>query len=1508
MGPSDLEISADLSEALGRVLGEVPTKPEPTVVVAACLEALAKGYGLSESLQIDHDPLERADLPAPAKAVLEHFFASGGSGTDAGAVRDRLYDLLAELAEDRDARKQLNSNRPFTEIELLTVGQVYWNLEGTPGRDRLPIRPGPITVVDATGSRQAKADIPVPGANKDFATMKWTARVNQKSRSKSSGQSFRKQGARLTVLAAQVLVRNAARPLPDLDGAVLRPAPPGRGSQRTLLISWPGDEPDIATPLVTPQGTDESRNGVPLMVPHAPGNAQHARSDAVRVLVGAPAEVGADYQWRGCDVEIEELWARGGDRRIWLRGGPGLGKSYAARRLMQEAVADTGADREDLLVWVASADADAVTEALSTAVDRLRQQGFAVPGDAQDSSERKARSLLGLLAVSPWRWLIVLDNVDARSVIEAGLVPPGGNPNGRVLLTTLSQDPRIASHGHVVAAHLFTPDEAEAYLRSDVHFAGRAPGPLSRAPAAQSRQLAQTVGHHPLALSIAASTISANAMTLPDWIDEFTAAETMDAAADEPDRGGYPHLLGASWQVALARASQGLPQGVVQRAAIVAALQDPDGHPTWLWDRDAVAKWVAGGVALARHHQVPVALRRLADSGLIELRGTWRGGQVAIHQLAARAVREGTVATELTDIAVILLEQWLLELTVNPPAAQPVTLRRNLRPIAALPDLPAPARRTVTALLAYAQPTQASVDRSMVRRLEPYLAVGGVTVRIMLGEQWIEIGDMEAALGRTAQARAAYQKASDLYRPLVDDDSLNDDELVSCLIHLGALEDQLSNPELARASRERAILLVERLADAAADIDTLIVHLADLVTLHELLGNHYQKAQVLDRSAELLIAPPDDLASPADTLFALRRSGSWRTLAGVMEQAGRVHLAKQCRIRELAVYERAPDEQTPRKWADAVQALALLHARSGEWTDAERLLTCLTDITLTPWAASTDGLAESAFEEFEDPRLDVWVLLASVRTHLGRREDADGALARAADQSPDPRADGDPHQDKPVDEEQKRTLQELQSRSEKKVDGIFLQVMALDSARRGRLEDAVGLSASRIDLVRQIADDSPGDTDAEADLAATYEFMGGLLFQQEVWDEAATNLARAVGILQMLAVLDPSREDAQRKLGSTLSIQGLAQYHDGDHVAALGTFIRAVGACRRATQAAPDDKELAEQLDAALIFLAMAQKRLGNYDGAVVCYDELINIRRRLVDRAADDQEPATRLADSLEGLAEVHRQDGNYGVAVGCFEESINIRRRLADRAADDQELATRLADSLEGLAAVHLQDGNYGVAVGCFEESINIRGRLAEHSPEDLTAQIALAEAWMQVARIRFVQHRAEDAVEPARRGSDIYAGVVLRMGSEDNAIRTGFTSSRELLGYVLTRSGHWEEGMTHLNEVLSAKRALVEDAPDDLEAQYDLAITMFGLAEIHAESGQQEEAADYLTRSNNILQLLADLDPGGRPGQLIIGLEKLAETLRTLGRTDDADEALARARDLEDRYPDDEGEGGV
>ena len=196
------------------------------------------------------------------------------------------------------------------------------------------------------------------------------------------------------------------------------------------------------------------------------------RSAANRVLVGRPAQVGADYQPRGFDADLERLWADGGDRRVWLRGGPGLGKSYTARRLMHEAVADQTPDRELLLIWVDSADAASATNAFSEAVDQLGRHGLEVRIGSKVPADQKARALLEILLTSTWRWLIVLDDADAVSLFEAGMIPTGANPNGRVLITTKSRDHRITSNGRSVNATLFSSREVETYLRSEIHAGG----------------------------------------------------------------------------------------------------------------------------------------------------------------------------------------------------------------------------------------------------------------------------------------------------------------------------------------------------------------------------------------------------------------------------------------------------------------------------------------------------------------------------------------------------------------------------------------------------------------------------------------------------------------------------------------------------------------------------------------------------------------------------------------------------------------------------------------------------------------------------------------------------------------------------------------------------------------------------------------------------------------------------------------------------------------------------
>ncbi|MBC9225862.1 hypothetical protein GL325_05975 [Aeromicrobium sp. 636] len=175
--------------------GVDPTSTEtPVAVIAAYLDLLAKEYGLTESQALDTDPIGRVQQPEPVMAVVRHYLAPGSAGLDDGSVRALLYDVFVELAGDPEARRTVNRSNSLTEDRFLHMVQIYWNLEGSNARPRLPIEP--------SGGR----DIPVPGSELDFATMRWTPRTNQKGTYKSSGQSFRNQGACVAVLAAQNLV------------------------------------------------------------------------------------------------------------------------------------------------------------------------------------------------------------------------------------------------------------------------------------------------------------------------------------------------------------------------------------------------------------------------------------------------------------------------------------------------------------------------------------------------------------------------------------------------------------------------------------------------------------------------------------------------------------------------------------------------------------------------------------------------------------------------------------------------------------------------------------------------------------------------------------------------------------------------------------------------------------------------------------------------------------------------------------------------------------------------------------------------------------------------------------------------------------------------------------------------------------------------------------------------------------------------------------------------------
>ena len=1296
-GDPELKITSALLDSFRTVLGREPTEAEPVVILAAYVHRLADGHGLSDSADLAQDPVEFAGPPAAGAPLITHFLPEACEPIDGEALRDRLYSVVVELADDVSALRQLHS-APLTGEDLLKVAQIFWNLTGTATRRRLPIRPGKISVRGAL----VAADIPVPGKSEDFARWEVTKRTNQGARLgaarqfRSSQYAFRKMGARLAVLVAEHLVASGTQPAPTTAGADLTSS---RG--RTSIV-WPTVIPE---PIAPPEVTEHDAVGEPTegAPPDGPLVWDSARLATAPVLVGWSAAVGPSYQRRFFEDELDRLWSAGNDRRVWLRGGPGVGKSYTARRIVQDTVTHQEHDRADLLIWVDSASPESVTQAFSEAVDRMPHLGIKVPRSVPDRMERQARALVGVLATSTWRWLIVMDNADASALIESGLIPTGGNPNGRVLITTVRIDHRMTGYGHLVRADQFTSDEAEAFLRAQVDAVGGGPADLARACASETASLAAAVGHHPLALSIAAATIVRHGMDIRDWITEFQSAMAMDRAADARDAGGYPHLIGATWRLALAKASQGLPDGLVERAAMVAALQDPDGHPTWVWDDAGVVGWVAAGATLDRDHGVPRPLERLADYGMIERRGQWRHGVVAIHQLAARAVRELADADDLVDLASVLVDAWLLHLSDDETGTR-ASLRRNLEPLANLSGLSDATEQAVAALLALASPPSDAEYESheqTKREIATYLARGGSTGREYLAYQLDMSADYAAELGRLDEAQAKRIEAVQHFLQLADDPATTSEEKATHLYRLGKLHEKLGQTEQSREAFTRARDVYQTLSDAD---DFVLFHLVELTDIHEALGDQNGLVAVLARAGRAIDATADPV------LVSEMQDPDFRRHWSDVAEKFRSHrqLTKAERVLTLMV-EALQQSDPDAKLSNVLRRLVRIHTETGRWEQA------------------ADTLKRVVTGHDNQP--DDLVLLASIQLHLGHRVDAakSVALASTVYQSRE-----DDRTKTPVDSAGFR-------------DAAFVLSLvgaALDAQRRGRWGDVAGLTEGLVHFQEERAESNPGEYKHENDLAHGNLWLALAKLQTGQPGEAVAPLTRAVNIYQLVVELDPDDLNAQSGLAGALTL--LADAHRRlDHPAEAADHLgRAISLAESMPYPDSADRQAQDRLAGVLVPLGTLSVELGEFDEAERLYMRLVDIRFATVKLHPGSVAALRDLASAEDHLGSVAMRLGRLDTAEEWLAFAVNNRQELVDLDPDDREARRELAETLTRLAIALGQLERIDEAERALTRAVEIHRELTDSDPDDHDAQRALA---VNLAALGSM-YRAADRLEEA------------------------------------------------------------------------------------------------------------------------------------------------------------------
>jgi tetratricopeptide (TPR) repeat protein len=343
------------------------------------------------------------------------------------------------------------------------------------------------------------------------------------------------------------------------------------------------------------------------------------------------------------------------------RAGPGgVGKTQLAAAFARDQLAVV-----DVLVWVAAGSRDAILTAYGSALGKVRPDRTSTR-----DAEAEAAEWLSWLAAASRRWLVVLDDVaDPRDVV--GLWPAG--PAGRTLITTRRRESVFSQKGRrLLPVGLFTKDESLSYLE----------GKLQARQLDQARELAEKLGHIPLALAQAASVIADNEITCAAYLrrlaDQHNRLEALfppDALADD-----YSRTVATTWLASVDAGDQLQPHGLASRLLRLAALLDPNGIPAELFSTVAILNYLDTSVDDVETSLQNLRRVSLADIELSDQEGV--DGAVRVHELVQRASRETTGADQLAvdaqACADALLEIWP-ERDYQPALAlRTATLRSNV--------------------------------------------------------------------------------------------------------------------------------------------------------------------------------------------------------------------------------------------------------------------------------------------------------------------------------------------------------------------------------------------------------------------------------------------------------------------------------------------------------------------------------------------------------------------------------------------------------------------------------------------------------------------------------------------------------------------------------------------------------------------------------------------------------------------------------------------------------------
>ena len=269
--------------------------------------------------------------------------------------------------------------------------------------------------------------------------------------------------------------------------------------------------------------------------------------------------------------------------------------------------------------------------------------------------------------------------------------------------------------------------------------------------------------------------------------------------------------------------------------------------------------------------------------------------------------------------------------------------------------------------------------------------------------------------------------------------------------------------------------------------------------------------------------------------------------------------------------------------------------------------------------------------------------------------------------------------------------------------------------------------------------------------------------------------------------------------------------------------------------------------------LAVRLERLGRVD-------VLKGLGEAIIAHQTDQtsQEPTRSRAQALQILAAAEGPHGNLATAQRALDASIVMRRSLLAVHPDDVTLRAELWRAEAERAALELHHGKLPVA-SVFAARSGEAEALANEPrvAADAEATAILAEVLNLVAAIHIQEGKHALAVEDAQKAVALASRAVALLPADLRHQRT-LAACRSMLGSALDGNGRVVEAMAESRLALTLFNRLVRERPFEPGLQLQLMLQLRELAELDMLHGRFAEGRALVTRSVEVAEGVARLDP--------------------------------------------------